>query len=110
MSAFRRPRDNGPAEHEDLIPTGSDKCEADEAAPLVGMKLRTFNRHRARLERWFDANGEWRPVPRGATRAWRRERVIYVREWRGVSQYGADWIYSRAACARWRASPQSADE
>lgn len=110
MTTLRQPNDDGPAEREDLIPTGSDECDAEEAAPLVGMTLRTFNRHRAHFERWCDANGDWRPVPPGATRAWRRDRVIYVREWGGASQFGAEWRYSRAACARWRASPQPADE
>ena len=109
MSTFHRPSDSGPTERVDLIPTGSDACGADEAAPLVGMSLRTFNRLRARLERWCDANGEWQSVPLGATRAWRRARVIYVREWGGASQYGGDWRFSRTACARWRATPQPAD-
>lgn len=110
MTTPHRPNADGATGHlEDLIPSGSDECKAKEAAPLVGMQLRTFNRQRARLERWCDANGDWQPVPRGATRAWRRDRIIYVREWGGASQYGSDWSYSRAACARWRQTPRPSD-
>lgn len=87
-----------------LIPGGPDACTAAEAAAIAGLPLRTFNRLRRRFERWYDT-GTWTPVPDGATRAWRRERVIVVPEFGGASQFGSDFRYSRAACERWHEAP-----
>lgn len=77
-----------------------------------------FNHTRTRLECVRDRETqEIKPYPRAehfailaaerrcsadeAERQWRRDHILVVPEWGGVSVMGGDWSYSRAAIERW---------
>lgn len=98
--------------------SNTDRITGREAAAIVGLNWPgQFNSARVRLERVRRRDTEMvEPYPRDfslltqqagitsaeAERIWRREQILVVPEWGGVSILGGDWSYSRAACERWR--------
>jgi hypothetical protein len=98
--------------------SNSDRITGREAAAIVGLNWPgQFNSARTRLERVRRRDTDRvEPYPRDfsllaqqaqitnahAERTWRRDQILVVPEWGGVSILGGDWSYSRAACERWR--------
>lgn len=100
----------------------TDRIPGRVAADILGLKWPgRFSHTRLRLERYRDKETHevrpyppqdvfdvlaagWRCSSAEAEKRWRRDQVLVVPEWGGVSVKGGDWSFSHEAVVRWLAS------
>ena len=108
-----------PSNHSRAMSKNPDRIPGRQAADILALRWPgAFNATRQRLEMVRDRHtGENRSYPSrshfdllaserrcsasDAERDWRRQQILVVPEWGGVSLAGGDWSYSREQCEAW---------